>query len=150
MSLSVCGSHADSGSPVGATVAAVGVAEGSEPGIVRRDVVESMQFSHAAVEPGHGVGEGGACVSRCHRRVFEVIGPCSQFRWPWQLQFPDEFRAVRDMPLDGVQDGERVEPDGGGEAFGLPVPFGFGEPGDDRGGFLQGVEPFFDAPTRRG
>ena len=79
--------------------------------------------------------------------VFEVIGPCSQFRWPWQLQFANEFRAVRDVLLDGVQDGERVEPDGGGEAFGLPVPFGFGEPGDDRGGFLQGVEPFLDAPA---
>ena len=50
---------------------------------------------------------------------------------PWpsrQSQRPGGFRAVRDVLLDGVLDGERIEPDGGGEAFGLPVPFGFGKP----------------------
>ena len=62
------------------------------------------------------------------------------------LQGSDEFGGVRDVPLDGVEHRVVVEVDGVGEASGLPVAFGVGHAGDDRGRFLQGVEAFFDAP----
>lgn len=57
------------------------------------------------------------------------------------------LRGVGDVLFNGVKDGEWVVVECFGESFGLAVPFGFRQTGDDGSGFLQGVKAFFYAPA---
>jgi hypothetical protein len=139
---------------VGAGVAAVVVSCRSGVGHLWWGPGGRVEFPHVAFEAGdrgvEGVAGGRGGVAR--RRVFLAVFGCDgerggpELRSSRQLQGPCEFGGVRDVPLDRVEHAVGVEVDGVGEASGLPVAFGVGHPGDDRGRFLQGVEAFFDAP----